>query len=103
MSEQAPKRAASRWVGGVALVSAAYLAYLLVISIAQAENAEEAGYVVGVLLGAVAVAIAARFIYVRLRPAQSRPSFWSPWIIVLAALILLLLRIANAVGNVASR
>ena len=81
---------------GLALLSAAYLVYLAVISIGQAEGAEEAGYVVGTVLAVVAIALVVRLIYVRLRPAESRPAYWSPWIVVIAAALMMLTRITNA-------
>ena len=85
------------WVArGLALLSAAYLLYLVVISIGQAADAEEAGYVVGTVIGVVALAGVMRFIYVRLRSAESRPAFWSPWIAVIAAILMVLSRAISA-------
>lgn len=81
---------------GLALLGAAYVVYLVVVSIGQAEGAEEAGYVVGTVFGVVAIALVVRFVYVRLRPAESRPAYWSPWIVVIAAALMMLTRIVNA-------
>lgn len=82
------------WVGwAVGALAIAYLAYLAVISIGESE--EQAGYVVGFIGGAVLIAIVIRWIYVRTRPADSRPAFWSPWIAALAAVIVLITRVAN--------
>ena len=85
------------WVGwAVGALAVAYLAYLAAISIG--ESAEQAGYVVGFIGGAVLIALVIRWIYVRTRPAASRPAFWSPWIAVIAAVIVLITRVANMAG-----
>jgi hypothetical protein len=102
MSELPPRPSRGSWVTwGLALVSAAYLVWLLLISIRGAEDAEAAGYVVGTLLGAFVAALVLRFVFVRLRPAESRPPFWSPWIIVLTVIILILSRVASQLGTAA--
>jgi 4-hydroxybenzoate polyprenyltransferase len=85
------------WVArGLALLSAVYLLYLVVISIGQAGDAEEAGYVVGTVVGVLAIALVVRLVYVRLRPSDSRPAFWSPWIVVIAAIVMVLTRVIDA-------
>jgi hypothetical protein len=85
-----------RWVWALALVAGAYLAYLLVTSLAQSDSAESAGYVVGFLIGAFVIAFAARFAYVRLR-SDAGPLL-SPWIVVIAAIVVLVVRVANLAG-----
>lgn len=76
-------------------MAALYLVYLLVASLVQADGAREMGYVVGSLIGVLALALLVRFIYVRVRPASVRPAFWSPWIPVIAAVLMVLIRIAR--------
>ncbi len=69
------------------------LTYVLVVSVA--DNPEQVGYILGYVSVAFFVAIAVRWLYVRLRPAERRPLFWSPWIIVIAGLLFLLARLGN--------
>jgi hypothetical protein len=79
----------SGWVGwGLGLVAAAYLAFRIAISLSG--DAEQIGYVVGFVGGAFLIALVVRWVYVRIRPAERRPSYWSPWILVLTAVIVLL-------------
>jgi hypothetical protein len=85
-----------RWVWALALVAGAYLVYLFVTSLAQSDSAESAGYVVGFLIGALVIAFAARFAYVRLR-SDAGPLL-SPWIVVIAAVVVLVIRLANLAG-----
>ena len=72
---------------GLGIVAAAYLVFRVAISLTG--NAEQIGYVVGFVGGAFLIALVIRWIYVRLRPTDGRPPYWSPWIVVLAAIIVL--------------
>ncbi len=96
LNGRAPRRGTGRlpWILG--LLAGAWLLYIAVVSIAQAPDAEAMGYVVGYLGGAVLIALVIRFIYVRIRSADARPRFWSPWIIVIAAVVTFIGRIGNA-------
>ena len=95
MGERPSRRRRGKWVAlGLALISAAYIAYALIVSIAAADDAEGLGYVIGFLGGILALAVLIRFIYVRTRPAESRPAFWSPWLLVIAAVLLIVTRAA---------
>jgi hypothetical protein len=82
------------WILGALAV--AYLAYLAVISFG--DSAEQAGYVIGFVGGAFLIALVIRWIYVRTRAADVRPAFWSPWIAVITAVIVLVIRVANLAG-----
>ncbi len=96
MSEATSKRR-GRWLPWVlGAVAAVYIVFLTVRSIASADDSEAVGYVLGYVAGAVVMALLIRFVYVRTRAAERRPSFWSPWVVVTAAIILLVTRISNA-------
>jgi hypothetical protein len=82
------------WILGALAV--AYLAYLAVISFG--DSAEQAGYVVGFIGGALLVALVIRWMYLRTRSAEARPAFWSPWILVITAVVVALIRVTNLAG-----
>lgn len=82
------------WIlGGLAV---AYLAYLAVISFG--DSAEQAGYVIGFIGGAFLIALGIRWLYLRTRAAEARPPFWSPWIAVITAAVVLVVRLTNLAG-----
>ena len=70
-----------------------FLAYVVAVSVAN--NPEQTGFVVGYVGVAFLVALAVRWVYVGLRPADRRPPFWSPWIVVMAGFLFLLARLGN--------
>ena len=86
-----------RWVWALGLAAGVYIVYLLVVSLAAAEDAQAAGYVVGFIVGAFVIALIARFAYVRFRSGAG--PFLSPWIVVIAGVIVLIIRLTNARGT----
>jgi hypothetical protein len=72
------------------------LAYVVAISVA--ENPDQIGYITGYVVAAFLVAFVVRWLYVRIRPADRRPSFWSPWIVVIAGIAFLLARVGSQAG-----
>lgn len=94
-TEDAPRT--PTWVWALGLAAGAYIVYLLVVSLAAADDPQGAGYVIGFIIGAFVIALIARFVYVKLRSGTG--PFLSPWIVVIAAVIVLISRLANAGGS----
>ena len=84
------------WAWIPAAVVGVFLAYVVAVSVAA--DPERAGYVVGYVGVAFIVALAVRWLYVRLRPADRRPSLWSPWIVVIAGVLFMLARLGSQPG-----
>jgi drug/metabolite transporter (DMT)-like permease len=94
-SDREPSRGVLYWIGWVlATLVGAYHAYVLLIS--SRDDPEATGFVLGYMAGTVGLAMAIRLIYVRLRPRDRRPPFWSPWIVVIAGIVFLIARLGNA-------
>jgi uncharacterized membrane protein len=66
----------------------------------EAEGAEQAGYVVGGWVAALAIALILRGVYVLAR--RRKVAFLSPWIFVIAAVIGLLVKLGD-IGEAAKR
>lgn len=82
------------WLGWIlAVLIGGFLAYVVAISIG--ENPDQVGYILGYFGAAFLVALGVRWLYLRLRPADHRPPFWSPWIVVVAGIAFLLARLGN--------
>jgi hypothetical protein len=72
----------------LAVLVAAWMVYLVAISVGEGTGL---GFLLGYIGGMFLLAMLVRFIYSRIR---HRP-FWSPWIVVVAGVLLLLVRLAN--------
>jgi branched-subunit amino acid ABC-type transport system permease component len=84
------------WAWIPAVLVGAFLAYVVAVSVA--DNPDQTGYVIGYVSVAFLVALAVRWLYVRLRPAVRRPPFWSPWIVVIAGFLFLIARLGSQAG-----
>jgi Na+/melibiose symporter-like transporter len=92
--QQPESRGAGRSIGWIlGTLSAAWLLYLMVVSIAADPG--QTGFVLGYVTAYLVIALAIRWVYMRLRSEASRPRFWSPWIPVIAAAVLLIARLGS--------
>ena len=84
------------WAWIAAALVGAFPVYVVAVSVAA--NPERTGYVIGYVGVAFVVALAVRWLYMRLRPADRRPPFWSPWIVVIAGVLFLIARLGGQGG-----
>jgi hypothetical protein len=79
------------FLAAISAVLLAFVAYQWV-----ADDPGRIGYTLGYFGAAFLVALGVRWIYWRTRASETRPPFWSPWILPLMAVIFIIARIGNA-------